>query len=259
MAHWLVGQGFGRVSILEGGVAAWRAAGFEVERLRREARAVVERTSAPLTVAEGAASFLPSLAERYLRDGGLPTRRRLVTLFVDIAGSTRLLVHTTPEIVLGVVQRFMRLVTEVALAYCGDVKDFEGDGALLYFESVAEASEAALAIRTALACGACEATTPVEARMSLTVGDVVLGVIGSTMRQAITLVGPSVSMGARLLKHISPSGIIASGEVVEALRAEAPALAEEFRLLDPAFEVPGMAGITVATYVSAPPTRASAP
>jgi class 3 adenylate cyclase len=75
-----------------------------------------------------------------------------------------------------------------------------------------------------------------------------VGVVGSTMRQAIALVGPSVSVGARILKQIPPGGIIASGEIVEALRAEAPPLATEFRLVDPAFEIPGGDGITVATY-----------
>jgi class 3 adenylate cyclase len=182
--------------------------------------------------------------------GARPTRRRLATLFVDIAGSARLLAHHPPERVFAVVQRFMRLVTEVALAYCGDVKDFEGDGALLYFESPAEAAQAALAIRAALAGGSCDAEVPIAARMSLTVGDVVLGVIGSSMRQAIALVGPSVNVGARLLKQIPPGGIIASGEAVEALRTEAPELAGAFRLLDPAFEVQGGDGITVATFAA---------
>ena len=57
-------------------------------------------------------------------------RRRLTTLFVDIAGSTSLLVHHPPEVVLSVVQGFMTLVTEVASSHAGTVKDFEGDGAL---------------------------------------------------------------------------------------------------------------------------------
>ena len=252
MAQWLKTEGFDRVSILDGGLAAWRAAGLLMETL--------EVAGPRETVADGGrrleearASFLPSLAYRYLLDGGLPARRRLTTLFVDIAGSTRLLVNASPETALGVVQRFMRLVTDVALAYCGDVKDFEGDGALLYFESTAEAGQAALAIRAALAQGACDApgdlaSRPV-ARMSLTVGDVVLGVIGTSMRQAIALVGPSVNVGARLLKEVAPGGIIAGAEVVEALRAELPSLAGEFRLLNPAFVVPGADGLTVAAYV----------
>ncbi len=249
MAQWLANQGFERLAILEGGLAAWRAAGFPVEALPGEGWTGGNQSASPAAVLAGPAAFLPSLAERYLNDGGLPTRRRLVTLFVDIAGSTRLLAHHPPERVLRVVQRFMRLVTEVALAYCGDVKDFEGDGALLYFESTGEAARAAFAIRAALAQGVCGAGSPITARMSLTVGDVVLGVVGSALRQGIQLIGSSVHLGARLLKQVRPGGIIASGDLVESLRAEAPPLADQFRLLHPAFEVPDTDGSTVATYV----------
>jgi len=248
VALWLADRGFSRVSVLEGGLAGWRQAGLPLERVEGGLPAEAGDPSPDAVAEDRRVSFLPSLADRYLAEGGLPARRRLATLFVDIAGSTRLLAQHSPERVLAVVQRFMRLVTDVALAYCGDVKDFEGDGALLYFESAAEATQAALAIRSALARGTCDAETPITARMSLTVGDVVLGVVGSAMRQAIALIGPSVSVGARLLKQIPPGGIIASGEVVEALRSEAPELAAGFRLLDPAHEVQGADGITVATY-----------
>lgn len=250
MARWLAGQGFPRVAILEGGLAAWIANGLSVERYHDEAPVASEdsqTTSAGPTRAE---SFLPSLADRYLAGGGRPVRRRLATLFVDIAGSTRLLEHHPAETVLRIVQRFMHLVTDVALAYCGDVKDFEGDGALLYFESPSEAAQAALAIRAALNQQACEAAHPVAARMSLTVGHVVVGLVGSAMRQSIALIGTSVHVGARLLKQIPPGGIIATREFVESLRAEGSALAEEFRLLEEAFEVPGSDGISVATYAA---------
>jgi class 3 adenylate cyclase len=84
--------------------------------------------------------------------------------------------------------------------------------------------------------------------MSVAVGDVVLGVVGSRQRHAVALVGPSVSIGARLLKQVPPGGIIATGEVVEALRAEMPHLARDFRPVDPAFEVPATDGIVVATW-----------
>lgn len=65
--------------------------------------------------------------------------------------STRLLAHESPEEVLALIQRFMRVMTDIAIEYCGDVEDFEGDGALLYFESTRDAVQAALAIRAALA------------------------------------------------------------------------------------------------------------
>jgi class 3 adenylate cyclase len=91
-----------------------------------------------------------------------------------------------------------------------------------------------------------------SARMSVTVGDVVLGVVGSKHRHAVALVGPSVSVGARLLKQIAPGGIIETGEVVDAVRAEMPHLCRDFSLLDPAFEVPDTDGIVAATWAIEP-------
>jgi len=180
-------------------------------------------------------------------------RRRLATLFVDIAGSTSLLVHHPPEVVLGVVQGFMTLVTQVASAHAGTVKDFEGDGALLYFASTKNAVRAALAIRRRLADGRCDVACGggpgIAARISVTAGDVVAGEVGSAVRRGMTLVGPSVNIGARLLKHASPGTIIASGEVFEELHRDAPQLAAEFHPLEAAFVVPGADGMTIATYI----------
>ncbi len=194
--------------------------------------------------------------------GSGPIRRRLATLFVDIAGSTSLLVHHQPEVVLGVVQCFLGLVAEAALVHSGHVKDYEGDGALLYFESPRQAVQAALVIRAELAQGRCDKACGggpgVKARMSLALGEVVMGAVGSSIRHGIALVGPSVNVGSRLLKQVSPGGIIATGDLVEALRAEAPRLAGEFRLLDSAFEVPGADGLLVATYVVRPANDATA-
>jgi class 3 adenylate cyclase len=187
--------------------------------------------------------------------GVAPVRRRLATLFVDIAGSTSLLIHHPPEVVLGVVQGFMTLVTEVASSHAGSVKDFEGDGALIYFASVKNAVRAALAIQTRLAVGRCDAACGdgpgIRARMSVTVGDVVVGAVGSSTRQGLALVGPSVNIGARLLKHAPLGAIIASGAVLADLQ-DTPLLAHTFHPLDAAFEVPGAEGMTIATYVVPP-------
>jgi len=188
--------------------------------------------------------------------------RRLATLFVDIAGSARLLVHHPPETVLGVVRCFMDLVSDVALAHHGHVKDFEGDGVLLYFESTREATGAALAIRASLGHAGCdtgcEGGPAAAARMSITVGDVAVGTVGPPAAPGLALVGPSVSVGSRLLKVLPPGGIVVSEDVVAALRAEAPALAGMFQLVDAAYEVPGAGGLTVGVYALTAPATASA-
>ena len=192
-----------------------------------------------------------------LRPETPPLRRRLTTLFVDIAGSTSLLVHHPPEVVLDVVQGFMTLVTELATAHAGTVKDFEGDGALIYFASVKNAVRAALAIQKRLAEGhcdeACREGPGITARMSITVGDVVVGTVGSTARRGLALVGPSVNIGARLLKHAPLGAIIASGEILEELQSRnAKELVDRFNVLDNAFVVPGAEGMSIATYVVPP-------
>lgn len=180
-------------------------------------------------------------------------RRRLATLFADIAGSTRLVVQHEPETVLGVVQCFGDLVSRIALTHRGHVKDFEGDGVLVYFDSPVDAAEAALAIREALGREQCDSACGqgpgAPARLALTVGDVAIGMVGAPIHPAVALVGPSVNLGARLLKAVPPGGVAASAELVVALETEAPWLARRFTLLERAWEVPGGGGLTVAVYV----------
>jgi class 3 adenylate cyclase len=166
-------------------------------------------------------------------------RKELTVLFVDIADSTATILNQPPEEALALVQSFMEVITEIALAHCGDVKDYEGDGALLYFESVAEGTQAALAIRAALARAQPQRPQPLQARLSLNVGSVVIGVIGSTLRRSVALISPSINLASRLLKQIPPGGIIATETVVERLRQEAPDLAQQFRLWNAQLELKG--------------------
>ena len=102
------------------------------------------------TMQTQAQTFLPGLVEGYLGRQALPMTKELAVLFVDIADSTSTLLHHPPAHALAMVQHFSALVTDIALAHCGDVKDYEGDGALLYFGALRQAVRAALAIREAL-------------------------------------------------------------------------------------------------------------
>jgi class 3 adenylate cyclase len=179
------------------------------------------------------------LVGNYLAQQELPLRKELTVLFVDIADSTTTVVNQPPEVALALVQSFMEVVTNIALAHCGDVKDYEGDGALLYFESVAEATQAALAIRDALARTQTAHSDPLQARLSLNVGSVVIGVIGTTLRRSVALIGPSINLAARLLKQVPPGGIIATETVVERLRQEAADLAQQFQLWNARLELKG--------------------
>jgi class 3 adenylate cyclase len=239
--------------VLAGGLGAWAASGMPVVAVEDGATPDARR-------AEGGESFLnsgsahanafvPSLVEHYVGRSDLPLRRELTVLFVDIADSTPLIASRAPEAALAWVQRFMEVVTEAALAFCGDVKDYEGDGAMLYFESVTEAAQAAFAIRGRLAAQS-QGDLRLRARLSLDVGDLVIGIIGSPMRRSVALIGPSINRAARLLKQIPPDGIIATRAVVDRLRDETPRLAERFSALDEPLELKGFGKELVHAYAA---------
>jgi len=232
--------------VLENGLQAWMDAGLptvpvDPEAISSQAEPNPESPGAFATDSANAHThaFLPGLVENYANRHELPIRRELTVLFADIADSTPAILGVSPEEALRFVQRFMGIVTDAALTYCGDVKDYEGDGALLYFESVAEATQAALSIREALSAENSGTEPPLRARLSLDVGEIVIGVIGTPLRRSVALIGPSINLAARLLKQIPPDGIIATEGVVEKLRAELPALAERFSLFDEKLELKG--------------------
>ena len=239
---------------------AWEHAGYPTVPFRLEQNVIHETgattvaltpPSAVTTATQATAhahTFLPGLVSSYATQQGVPMRKSLTVLFVDIADSTATVVNQPPEVALKFVQQFMEVVTDVALAYCGDVKDYEGDGALLYFESVTEATQAALVIRATLARTPTNQAAPLRARLSLNLGDVIIGVIGTALRRSVALIGPSINLASRLLKQIPPGGIIATAAVVEQLRHEAPQLAQQFTLWNASLELKGFTNERVAAY-----------
>jgi class 3 adenylate cyclase len=190
------------------------------------------REAAPLASTRES-TFLPRIAgQTFLEGRELPLKREMVSLFVDIVGSTSLVVSKSAEEVLGLMQAFMEIVIDVGAYHCGDVHDFEGDGALLYFQGPGEAVPAAFALRDALL----ERRRAVPAlplpRLSLDVGPVVIGIVGTRFRHTVSLVGPSVHIAARILKLAAPGGIAATQAIVEHARRTNPELARQFAMLD---------------------------
>jgi class 3 adenylate cyclase len=232
--------GYRDVAVLRGGLEAWTAAGLPVAPLPDPEipTAVAWMDAAPEARApapEGAAPtneslFLPRIAGQSFLEGlDLPVRREMAVLFVDMVGSTRLVFERSPEEVLAVMQAFMEVVIDVGAYHCGDVHDFEGDGALLYFEGAGEAVPAAFRLRDALARRREENEGFPQPRLSLDAGPIVLGVVGTRFRRTVSLVGPSLHTAARILKLAPPGGISATETVVAQARVANPLLAREFQ------------------------------
>lgn len=244
VAHYLVQRGYRNVAVLSGGFDAWLDAKLPLSPLdaERDARAVdwtdvrfdAGGSDAVVRLTPDSA-FLPRVAgQNFLSGRTLPLQREMASLFVDMVDSTSLVLRSSAEQVLEVVQAFMEIVVDVGVQHCGDVHDFQGDGALLYFEGVGEAVPAAFRLREALLERRGTMPTLPLARLSLDVGPIVIGIVGTRFRQAVALVGPSVHTAAKILKLAPPGGIVATEKVLEQARRTSPELAREFRRGDAA-------------------------
>lgn len=221
--------GYQDVAVLDGGLPGWRQQGLPLAALSLADQQRVAWMQAPQATASSTGTLIAESA--FLSGETLPARREMAVLFVDMVDSTRLLFSKTPEEVLRLVQSFMEIVVDVAVQHCGDVHDFEGDGAMLYFAGLGEAVPAAFNLRAALAARRhCEPELP-QARFALDGGPLVVGYIGSRDRRSLSFIGPSVNAAARILKLAPPGGIIITEHVLRNAERTDPDLAARFTAL----------------------------
>jgi class 3 adenylate cyclase len=231
------------VAVLRGGLEAWTRAGHPLAPLPdpEGPSGFAWKETSPESLlrspagagAQAESLFLPRIAGQTFLDGlDLPLRREMAVLFVDMVSSTRLVFERSPEEVLAVMQSFMEVVIDVGAYHCGDVHDFEGDGALLYFEGAGEAVPAAFRLREELVRRRARLPALPLPRLSLDAGPIVIGVVGTRFRRTVSLVGPSVHTAARILKLAPPGGIAATEAILSHARRENPELAREFRRLE---------------------------
>lgn len=260
-ARWLLQNGHRRVMVLRGGLGAWVDDGQPVEPIHVErgrsplAWKPLDLQATSLAQSEELGShddpFHSSLEQdTFLRGRQLPMRRVMSVLFVDMTDSTRLFASLQPEEVLRLVQLFMEVVVEVGVLHCGDVHDFEGDGALLYFEGVGESLPAAFEIRERLRSRREQEPRLSLPRISLDVGELVIGIVGGRFRRTVALVGVCVPRAARILKLGPPGGIVATEQVIDLARESNPDLAAAFKPIDSVAPLKGLEGENIRLFSS---------
>jgi len=255
VALWMAQAGHRDVAVLHRGLAGWVDAGLPTApAVLREAGAdwlalgPRPAAHAPDPAAAGLVPFF--LEQTFLAGMSLPVRRKLAVLFTDMVDSTRLLYTHPPDHVLRLVQCFMEVLVDVGIQHCGDVKDFEGDGALTLFGGPGEALAAAFDLRDALDARRVEIPDLPHARFAVDAGPLVVGEVGTRLRRGISFVGPAVNVAARILRLAPPDGIVATNGILEAARYLHPALAARFRPLPERQHLRGIDGGLV-VHVSA--------
>lgn len=178
----------------------------------REARRHLERYHSP--------AMIEAIAHREAYEGMSKLRQADVTvLFADVVGFASVSETLSPDGVARLLDGFFTEAVEAVFAHGGTLDKFIGDAVMAFFgapvaahDHAEQALRAALDLRYRIARwneGQADAGgRPIEVRMALNSGPVVVGDVGSSRRVDYTVLGNTVNIAARL------EGVGAPGEIV---------------------------------------------
>ncbi|HYE93855.1 MAG TPA: AAA family ATPase [Terriglobales bacterium] len=172
----------------------------------------------PLAPAAAPESYTPRhLADKILasRTAVEGERKSVTVLFCDLVGSTALAESLGDEAMHALLNRFFDAALAEVHRYEGTINQFLGDGFMALFgapiaheDHARRAVLAALGLRARVAGGTLG--VPVELRMGLHSGLVVVGAIGDNLRMDYTAVGDTTHLAARLQHGAAPGEVIVS-------------------------------------------------
>jgi adenylate cyclase len=133
------------------------------------------------------------------------TRRLAAILAADVAGYSRMMGAGEASTIAAMRQIWSETFNPAVAARHGRIVKMMGDGALVEFGSVVDAVECAIAIQRAMGKRNLAAERPVEFRIGINLGEVVL--------DGDDIFGDGVNIAARLEGQAPPGGILASDVV----------------------------------------------
>lgn len=175
--------------------------------------------------------YLPNgIVRELLKDPAAPKlgakRAEITILFADIRGFTALSEKLEPEAVVGILNEYLSVMTEIIFNNSGTVDKFEGDAILAFFgapqrheDDPERAVKTALEMRDQLEGLQSHwqdlTQTRLEIGIGINSGAVMVGNIGSDRRMEYTVIGDAVNLAARLqeLTKEYDAPILISGEV----------------------------------------------
>jgi adenylate cyclase len=190
---------------------------FELDRVRRHPSRLAEISSLSGAIAEMAAGlsafrkFIPADLVRSLLNQGVEAKpggsiQELTVMFIDVAGFTGLSERMGDRVV-PLLSRYLDAVSEVIVATGGTIDKFIGDAVMAFWGApTAQQDHAVRCCRAALACRkAIEAAGvnddqghPLQIRIGINSGRMLVGNIGSELRLNYTVIGDAVNVASRL-------------------------------------------------------------
>ncbi|WP_027552773.1 adenylate/guanylate cyclase domain-containing protein [Bradyrhizobium sp. Cp5.3] len=190
---------------------------FALERVRRHPSRLKEIASLSGAIAEMAAGlsafrkFIPADLVRALLRQGVEAKpggsiQELSVMFIDIAGFTGLSERMGDRVV-PLLSRYLDLASEVIVANGGTIDKFIGDAVMAFWGAPQPQADHALrCCRAALACRkameesglADDLGQPLQIRIGINSGRMLVGNIGSELRLNYTVIGDAVNVASRL-------------------------------------------------------------
>ena len=169
----------------------------------------------------------PHLAARILgsRAALAGERKQVTVLFADVKGSMELFAERDPEEAARILEEVLELMMEAVHRYDGTVNQVMGDGIMALFgaplareDHAGRACYAALRMQERITVHGDALQRagglPVEIRVGLNSGEVVVRSIGSDLQLAYTAVGQTVHLAARMEQMARPGTILATGDTI---------------------------------------------
>jgi len=158
-------------------------------------------------------------------------RRQLSVVFCDLVGSTELAARLDPEDLRSTIKAYHVRCSEVVDRHGGEIAQFLGDGVMIQFgfpraheDDVERAARCALDLISAVS-SLHPGGVRLQARAGIATGTEVVGDLGGTTRDRMSVVGSTPSLASRLQS-------IAEPETVVITRATRRLLADTFALTD---------------------------
>ena len=156
-------------------------------------------------------------------------RREITVLFADIRNFTGMASRMAPEEVVGILNEFFTMITELIFRYNGTLDKYIGDAVMaIYGAPIEEENHAEKALETALemqkGMGLLEkkflerGIKPIKIGIGITTGEAVIGNIGSLRRMEYTAIGDSVNLAARLEELAKPDQILISEKTYQMVK-----------------------------------------
>jgi adenylate cyclase len=161
-------------------------------------------------------------------------KKELTILFSDIKDFTNYSASMTPDHIQRLLSEYFEAMTEIVFRYHGTVDKFIGDGLMVFFGDPDPHPDHALRCVKAAIDMQKEAreirkrwekqgNMPIQIRIGINTGTVVVGNMGSTRRLSYTVLGSAVNLAERLEVNAPVGGILISQRTYDLVKDYVPA------------------------------------